>query len=335
MIPGRVETSATEVALGIQVIALPTPFRVGPVNVYLLEGDPPALVDSGPGLATNMLALERAIGAIGYDAEDIGLHLITHQHPDHLGLTQPLAERSGGDVAALDRAVDFLARYPDRVRADDEYVAGLMRIHGFDPDIVHALLTLAQVSAAYGTSARVTRPVADGETVSVGGRRFDVLHRPGHSPSDILLHDAQERVLIAGDHLLPAISSNALLTLPLDATTPGRRPRPLLQYRESLRRTRDLDVDLVLPGHGRPFSDHRELIDQRLADQDARADDLLGMLRSGGCTANELAFEVWGRSALDQAPLTLSEVLGHLDLLIEAGLVIEHDAPEVVRFEAI
>jgi glyoxylase-like metal-dependent hydrolase (beta-lactamase superfamily II) len=331
----RDDVAAIEVAPGIHRITLPTPFIVGPVNVYLLEGDPPTLVDSGPGLATNMLALEQALASLGCELPDIGLFVITHQHPDHLGLTRPLAQRSGGEVAALNRAAAVIGDYHRRLGADDDYVAGLMRRHGFDTDLVHTLRTLARISGSYGTSAQVTKPLRDSQQIVLGGRRFTVLHRPGHSPSDILLHNEDSGLLLSGDHLLPAISSNALLALPLDdPRPPRRRPRPLLEYRRSLEQTRALDVEVVLPGHGRPFAEHRDLIDRRLAEQDGRADALLGLLKAGPRTAQELAHEVWGPAALDQAPLTLSEVLGHLDLLIEAGLVSEHESADPVFFEA-
>jgi hypothetical protein len=88
----------------------------------------------------------------------------------------------------------------------------------------------------------------------------------------------------------------------------------------------------VLGGHGPPIEDHRTLIDERLERQDLRAQKILELLRSGPRTAHELALEIWGRVAFTQAYLTVSEVLGHLDLLIADGLVSEDETAPVIRF---
>ena len=94
-----------------------------------------------------------------------------------------------------------------------------------------------------------------------------------------------------------------------------------------MRRTRELPVTTVLPGHGDPFGDHAQLIDERLRMHARRADKLLGMLAAGPLTAFELAQRMWGNIAVTQAYLTLSEVLGHMDLLVADGRVTEdvHD----------
>ncbi len=86
----------------------------------------------------------------------------------------------------------------------------------------------------------------------------------------MFFHEPSAAVL-AGDHLIARISSNALVSRPLDGTTDGPRPKPLIDYATSLRATRELTAGLVLPGHGDPFTDHVELIDARLRDHGRRA----------------------------------------------------------------
>jgi hypothetical protein len=98
---------------------------------------------------------------------------------------------------------------------------------------------------------------------------------------------------------------------------------------------RELDLDVVLTGHGAPVTDHRALIDERLRRQDERAHALLDLLAHGPRSAHELAISLWRDVAVTQAFLTLSEVLGHLDLLIADGLVAEDESDDVVRFEAV
>jgi glyoxylase-like metal-dependent hydrolase (beta-lactamase superfamily II) len=160
-----------------------------------------------------------------------------------------------------------------------------------------------------------------------------VLYRPGHSPSDTVLVDEHRRLAISGDHLLSGVSSNAVISRPLTPGWDGRRPRTLIEYRASLRATAELDLDMLLGGHRGPVTDHRALIGERLAAQDRRAAGLLDKLAHGPMTAHELATATWGEVALTQAFLTLSEVLGHLDLLIDDSAVTEDRTADVIRFE--
>ena len=133
---------------------------------------------------------------------------------------------------------------------------------------------------------------------------------PGHSPSDTLLLDRDNRILFTGDHLISGISSNALVTRPQDGADKSQ-PHPLLDYRRSLQATRALDVELALGGHGEPITDHRGLIDRRLQQQTERADRILALVRAEPRSAHELANEIWGDIAFSQTYLTISEVLGH------------------------
>jgi glyoxylase-like metal-dependent hydrolase (beta-lactamase superfamily II) len=139
-------------------------------------------------------------------------------------------------------------------------------------------------------------------------------------------------MLIAADHLLAHISSNPLMTRPRDGS--AERPRALVQYLDSLAATRAMDVDLVLPGHGDPITRHRELIDQRLALHRRRADKIHRLLQDRPLSAYEIAQALWGDIAVTQAFLTLSEVLGHLDLLAADGRVHELTRDGESVFEA-
>ena len=84
-----------------------------------------------------------------------------------------------------------------------------------------------------------------------------------------------------------------------------------------------MDVDLVLPGHGDPITDHRALIDQRFDLHRRRADKIRHLVQDRPRTAYQIAQALWGNIAVTQAYLTLSEVLGHLDLLAADGRVRE------------
>jgi len=319
---------------GIHRIALPTPFLVGRVNCYLIEDEPLTLIDTGPNSGKSLDDLERALAAHGRRIEDLELIVLTHQHMDHLGLLEILARRSGAQVAALHLLAPYLESFSRSAAADDEFAQTIMRRHGVPGDLATVLGSLAAAFRAFGSSGHVTVALRDGEELSLRDRTLRIFHRPGHSPSDTILWDEEREILIAGDHLLGRISSNPLVSRPL-AGPSEPRPRALLQYIDSLRATRELPARLILPGHGDPVLEHVELIDERLRMHRRRAARVLQILDGEALSAYEIALQMWGNVAVTQAYLTLSEVLGHLDLLVEAGQAVERESGGVSRFEAL
>jgi glyoxylase-like metal-dependent hydrolase (beta-lactamase superfamily II) len=305
------------------------------VNAYLLEDSPLTLIDSGPNSAKALDELEQALRARGHAIEDLELLVITHQHMDHFGLAAILARRSGAEVAALEPLAPFLARFGAQMELEDRFAESMMLRHGIPAEIVTALRAVSAGFRAWGSAVEVTRPLADGSALELGERTLRVLHRPGHSPSDTVFLDESRSILLAADHLIAHISSNPLLARPLDADADydGPRPRALLTYMDSLRSTRAMDLSLVLPGHGAPITDHVALIDERFRMHRRRAERIHRLIASEPRSAHEIAQELWGNVAVTQAYLTLSEVLGHVDLLLEEGTVAEHeDEHGVVRF---
>ena len=323
---------ARAAAAGVHRIAVPTPFAVGRVNVYLIDDDPLTLVDAGPNSGTSFDALQRGVEGLGHSLEDIGLVIVTHQHIDHLGLVGLVASRSAAEVAALDVAVPFVERFSEEAQADDDFGRDVMLRHGIPEDVVFALQSVSRAFRAWGARADVTRVLHHGERLQFRDRSLEVYHRPGHSPTDTVFLDPERRTLLAADHLLAHISSNPLITRPRDGTT--ERPRALMTYLRSLRETREMDFDMVLPGHGDPVTDHRALIDERLRMHRRRAEKLHGLITERPRSAYELAQSLWGNIAVTQAYLTLSEVLGHTDILLDEGRVREVEQAGVVRFNA-
>jgi glyoxylase-like metal-dependent hydrolase (beta-lactamase superfamily II) len=317
---------------GIRLMRIPTPFQVGRVNTYLLEDQPLTLVDSGPNSGKALDELERQLQALGHRIEDIELVIVTHQHIDHLGLVDIVAKRSGAEVAAIDVAVPFMENFGGDAERDDEEAAALMRRHGISEEVVTALRQVTGSFRAWGSKVKVTRPLRDGELLELRDRKLEVQHRPGHSPSDTIFWDADRRILIAADHLIKHISSNPLISRPLDGS--ADRTQALVTYLESLKLTRELPAEIVLSGHGEPITDHVELIDQRLALHQRRAEKLYGLIAEQPRTGHELAQALWGDVAVTQAFLTLSEVIGHVDLLVNAGHVREEEDGQVVRYAA-
>ncbi len=316
---------------GIHKLPIPTPFAVGRVNLYLIDDDPLTLVDAGPNSGRSLDELESQLRGLGKRLEDIGLILVTHQHIDHIGLVGIVARRSGAEVAAIDKLVPFMENYGEHAAEQDRFASQLMQRHGIAPDVAQALQSVSLAFRAWGARADVTRVLHDGDVVELRDRRLEVHFRPGHSPTDTVFYDPESRRLLAADHLLAHISSNPLMTPPEEGE---ERPQALVTYLESLGKTRAMDLSEVLPGHGDSIFDHRTLIDQRFRLHRRRVDKILDLIQERPRTAHDLAQALWGNVAVTQAFLTLSEVIGHTDILVNEGKVREVEEDGVVRFEA-
>jgi glyoxylase-like metal-dependent hydrolase (beta-lactamase superfamily II) len=318
---------------GIHCLPIPTPFAVGRVNCYLIEGDPLTLIDAGPRSDRSLAELESRIEGTGHSLDEIDLVVVTHQHIDHIGLVDTVAKRSGAEVAALRIAAVRLAEFGKNSDAEDELAVSLMLRHGISADIANTLRSLSTTYRDYGDAVTVTRPLEDGGMLELGDRRLRVLHRPGHSPSDTVFWDEDRKLAFGGDHLLSHISSNPLISRPLDGS-PGRT-RSLVNYNRSMALTREMPIELMLSGHGDPITDHVELIDRRMATQLRRLEKIERIIAARPRTAHAIAEEIWGNVAVTQAFLTLSEVIGHADILRDQNRVREREEDGLLIFEAV
>ena len=290
-------------------------------------------------MGTSLDTLERSLAAHDRRIEDLELIVVSHQHMDHLGLVEILRRRSGAEVTALDLLVPYAAHYDDGMEADDAFAVRIMTEHGIPEDMRIALLTISHGYRGWGCAATVTRPLAHGSELVLRDRTLRVLHRPGHSPSDTIFHDVERGIVLGADHLIKHISSNPLIARPLDAPLDAEetpeRPHQLEIYIDSLRATRAMDdVGLILAGHGEPVTDHVALIDERFRQYARRAKKIREVVAVQPSTAYDIAQALWGDVAVAQAYLTLSEVLGHVDLLLAEDRVVEQRDGGVIRYAA-
>jgi glyoxylase-like metal-dependent hydrolase (beta-lactamase superfamily II) len=317
---------------GIHQLRIPTPFAVGRVNCYLIEDKPLTLVDTGPNSGKALDELESQLGEHGHSIDDLELLVITHQHIDHLGLAEIVVQRSGARVAALGIASERLANFDEDAEAEDRFAVELMLRNGIPEEVTVALRSVSRSFRGWGSHVAVTHPLEDGQLLPFRDRTMQAIHRPGHSPSDTVFWDEQRKILIAADHLIAHISSNPLISRPLDGS--DRRPQALVTYVESMRKTREMPAEIVLSGHGEPIVDHVSLIDERIAKHERRKEKIYKLIAEQPRSGYEIAQTIWGNVAVTQAFLTLSEVIGHADLLVNEGRVREIDDGEVIRYEA-
>jgi glyoxylase-like metal-dependent hydrolase (beta-lactamase superfamily II) len=285
-------------------------------------------------------ALEQALAGVGKKVEDIDLVFLTHQHHDHAGLAAMLQERAGAQIIATAQLATYLRDFEASMDIEDDWAVSTMIRHGVDGEVAESLRQIARAVRRFGAPVDVDRVVEHGDLITVNGRRLRVLERPGHTPTDTVLHDEHDGLLFAGDHLLERISSNALALPPIgtrDSVGESRHPaepQSLLRYLDSLRATAALDVSVVLPGHGKEFGGHQAVVAQREKMHARRADTILQQLQ-GPRTAAELIGSLWSNLPLTDIFLGLSEVLGHLQILRSQGRVRLLEDKPLVRWEPI
>jgi glyoxylase-like metal-dependent hydrolase (beta-lactamase superfamily II) len=254
--------------------------------------------------------------------QDLELVLATHHHLDHVGLAAAIQRASGATVAVLDGVADYVAGYHDHIEADREYSLRLMTAHGVPDDVIDAGEQFWDFVRTNSAPFDADRRLADGDRIRAGGRDLEVIARPGHSPTDTLFVDTSGALAFVGDHLLAGISSNTEIS-PVTAAD-GQRPRPRTEYLRNLSKTAGMPVGTLLTGHGVPVNTAPALVELRLAEHRRRAARIAAILLREPQSAYRIAEQLWPEHTVrEQALLVVWEVLGHLELLIGAGLASE------------
>lgn len=310
-------------------IVLPTPFSVGPVNVYLILAEKLTLVDTGPDGEENWKLFNEVLASHGYSLRDIDQIVLTHHHVDHVGMLRRILEVNPVPVYGHPNSRPWLRQEREFIQWHYDFFMSFYREMGVPEELRDRFQSFYKFMERYAEKADLTHPLQDGDTIP-GMPGWSVVETKGHAQSHISLFRALDGLLISGDHIIQHISSNALIEPPPEPG--GERVKPLLQYRENLRKCAALPVSAAFAGHGEAVTDVPSLVEYRLAKMDERAEKIKGLLASGASTAFDVVQRLFPDKYEKELGLTVSEVVGHLDLLSARGEIAEERKGGMVTF---
>ena len=333
------ETGRTiEVAPGVRWLRMTLPFALDHINLWLLRDRDPetgregwAIVDCGIANDATRAAWEQVF-ANELQGLPVLRVIVTHMHPDHIGLAHWLTER--WDARLWISATDFnAARLASQSTTGfgGEAAAAFMASHGLaDPEAIDKVRKRSNYYASMVPQVpQRFRRLMDGDVLRIGEHDWHCHAGHGHAPEHIGLHSPSLGVLISGDMVLPRISTNVSV---IDLEPEGN---PLPLYLASIERMRALPADtLVLPSHGKPFRGLHARIQQLSRHHDERFDAVLDACAREPQTAASLLPVLFRRPLdLHQTTFAMGESIAHLHALWQRGqLKRERGADGVYRF---
>lgn len=306
--------------LPVKGIPLPTPFPVGPVHVYLIEGPEPTLIDTGPNLEEAWEALVEGLAWLGLSFRRIRRLILTHGHADHYGLAARIVKASGAQVLAHEGDARFIEEHPEALYRWTAFLERFLPQAGLSPS--QAAWFRERINrrhAGYAEAVKLSGRLRDGDELRIGGLILRVVHTPGHSPGSICLYEPREGLLFSGDTLLEKITPNPVLQAFDDFF--GERFENLVHYLESLKKLEALPLRKVLPGHRGEVKDVKTCIGEIRLKIEERKGKLLEILRAGERTLLQATERLFPDLDERQLLLALFDGLAHLDLLKREGLV--------------
>lgn len=254
--------------LGIHSIALELPFRLNHVNCFLAEGENGMLlIDTG---LNNKKARERWTKELKH----IELHdiVITHHHPDHVGAAGYLQQKYQTNIhmGYIEEELALTHVNESSLNKLPEYYFKAAVPVEKGKEMSENTREFKSVVTPY---PKVTDYITEDKEYKIGNEIYKPFIVPGHSDGLVTFYNENQKVLISTDHILPRITPNISYSYQGDSN-------PLDSYFNSLNRMKEIEIDYVIPSHGKPFFDGRKRIEELISHHEERCDFILSVLSS-------------------------------------------------------
>lgn len=301
----------------IEKLVLPTPFPVGPINVYLVVEDPLTLVDTGPKTDEALVALRDQLRKLGFAAIDIKRIILTHTHEDHCGLAGTLQRESGARVYVHEWEFQNISVHRQtRVNRD------LLMRAGVPAEELEVIAGRYELIHHYADAVEDVEAYRDEQEFVFTTGSLRVVHTPGHTPGSCCLLREANRLLLTGDTVLKSITPNPVLNA--DPIDPQRRFPSLGEYLVSLARIRNLSPTLIKTSHGDDVTDYEEHFHRSIKQIQERQAKVIRLVPKQGVSAWEMSKLLFPKVDALNRFLATSEAVAHLDLAtVEEKLRVE------------
>jgi glyoxylase-like metal-dependent hydrolase (beta-lactamase superfamily II) len=307
-------------------IIVPTPFYVGPVNVYLIQEDPLTLIDVGPRDEASLKALREGLARLGHRFADIKRIIISHAHADHYGLARTVVEESGASVYVHSwDAPAVLAT------ANFDAYRHLLNLAGVPETMIGQMEHGQARWLGWVDQLDAVETVEDEDELLFDHGSLTVVHTPGHTPGSICLARLGNREVFASDTVLKDITPNPVLSP--DPIDEKKRFQSLGEYLVSLARLRALSPTLLRGGHGDDITDYDEHFHRLYRFTQVRQAKLIGLIPKIGTNAWAISAQLFPNAKGYHKYLALSETIAHLDFAVsENKLIVERRDEQDIYF---
>ena len=296
----------------IEKLVIPTPFPVGPINVYLVIEDPVTLVDTGPKTDEALVALRDQLRELGFKTADIQRIVLTHTHEDHCGLAGVLQRESGAKVYVHEWEYENISEH-GRTRVDP----GLLKRAGVPQDYLDRMAARYQLIHRFADAVEDVEAYRDEQEFVFAGGALRVVHTPGHTPGSCCLLRESNRLMLTGDTIIKTITPNPVLNP--DPIDPRRRFPSLGEYLVSLAHIRALAPTLLKTSHGDDVTDYEEHFHRLIRHIHGRLAKVISLVPKQGITAWEMSQLMFPEVKDINRFLAISEAVANLDLAVAEG----------------
>ncbi|MFS0575383.1 MBL fold metallo-hydrolase [Sporosarcina sp. 179-K 3D1 HS] len=293
--------------LGIETVRIDLPFRLNHVNCFMAEGETGwTVIDAGLNNTYTQNVWKERIG--NKKVSDL---FITHYHPDHFGHAGQLQQWTGARVSMSE--IDARSALTVWEESYVENLYGHYKTSGIPEHMAREMVgNTGEFTSLVTPYPTIGHYFKEGEKLPIGRYEYEIIHAPGHSDGMVCFYNAEESVLISADHILPKITPNISYWFHGD-------DNPLQSYLASLESIKRLDIDFVIPSHGKPFHGANGRIDEIIRHHEDRLEDTLRSI-----TDATTVYEACGRLfkmqlTVHETRFAIGETIAHLEYLRRAG----------------
>ena len=296
----------------IERLVIPTPFPVGPINIYLIVDDPLTLVDTGPKTDEARAALQEQLAALGFRFDHLKRIILTHTHEDHCGLAGILQQVSGAKVYVHEWELAEIG--PNRHGRVNRW---LLERAGAPPEALEKMAGFYDKIKTYADPVDDVEAFRDEEEFIFATGALRVVHTPGHTPGSCCLLRESNRLMLTGDTILKNITPNPILNA--DPINPERRFPSLGEYLVSLARIRALAPTLLRTSHGADVTDYAEHFHRLVRHIHERQAQVVRLAPKEGINAWQMSQLLFPGAREINRFLAVSEAVANLDLAVADG----------------